>query len=260
MIKANYLLLAALLLFAVIKTNSQLLVYHVSKQVHWTHDGKKELAKRGVFLQPGHQITITPQANVMFVQKDGKSMLLDKSGNYTFNQVQLLMQKTKAESISKNFFAYVFEKFLSGEGEEKQRVAAVVYRGKAVMLSPDDSSFVFRIPLLEWKPVYTTTPHRIEIMANGVSWDTIVRNHTSLGIPSLLLPRTTETATMIQWRSYPADSKQPPPMFVFIIPAEKDRTTIQIQLAYLKNKYGTRKQMLRQMETDLFLHYATRNQ
>lgn len=85
MIKASHFLFTIVLLAVVTKANSQLLVYHVSKQVHWTHDGKKDLAKRGVFLQPGHQITITPQANVMFVQKDGKSMLLDKSGNYTFN-------------------------------------------------------------------------------------------------------------------------------------------------------------------------------
>ena len=255
MIKANYLLLAALLLFAVIKTNSQLLVYHVSKQVHWTHDGKKELAKRGVFLQPGHQIIITPQANVMFVQKDGKSMLLDKSGNYSFKQIQLLMQKTKAESISKNFFAYVFEKFLSGDGDEKQRVAAVVYRGKAVMISPADSSFIFSAPLLSWKPESVSIPYRLEIKSNNEIFDTVLRKTTSLQLPIRFF---TNLPQLVTWVCYPADSKQKPSLFLFLIPEKEDTIEIRDQLNALEKEFGKNQLLLKTMKQDLLIHWINR--
>jgi hypothetical protein len=233
------------------------LVYHVTKQVHWLHDGKKEIAKRGVFLLPKHSIIITAKADVMVVQDDGKSLLLDKPGTFSFEQIKLLLRKTKTESVSKNFFAYVFEKFVSGgDGNEKQRVAAVVYRGRKIMQSPTDSSFVFQSPPLQWKPEYASTPHRIEIIVNGVAFDTVVRNKTSITIPSHLINQHKQSAKMIQWRCYPADSKQLPPLFIFIIPAKKDVESIQAQLAHLKNIYGTRKPMLRIMEKDLFAKWA----
>jgi hypothetical protein len=255
MTKASYFLFTIVLLAVVTKANSQLLVYHVSKQVHWTHDGKKELAKRGVFLQPGHQISITPQANVMFVQKDGKSMLLDRSGNYTFNQVQLLMQKTKAESISKNFFAYVFEKFLSGDGEEKQRVAAVVYRGKTVMLSPSDSSFVFSTPVLSWKPESVSVQYRVEIKSNNETFDTVLRKTTSLQLPIRFL---TNLPQLVTWTCYPADSKQKPPPFLFLIPGKEDRIEIRNQLNVLEKEFGKNQLLLKTMKQDLLIHWINR--
>lgn len=252
MTKASYFLFTIVLLAVVTKANSQLLVYHVNKQVQWTHDGKKDLAKRGVFLQPGHQITITPQANVMLVQKDGKSMLMDKSGSYTFNQVQLLMQKTKAESISKNFFAYVFEKFLSGDGEEKQRVAAVVYRGKTVMLSPSDSSFAFSTPVLSWKPESVSLPYKLEIKSNHEKIDTVLRKTTSIQLPIRFF---TNLPQLVTWTCYPADSKQKPPSFLFLIPAQKDAALIQQQLAALNNQYKKNPSLLRIMKQDLLLQW-----
>lgn len=255
MIKISYLLFTVLFLFTVINANSQLLVYHVSKQVHWTHDGKKDIAKRGVFLQPGHQITITPQANVMFVQKDGKSMLLDKSGNYTFNQVQLLMQRTKAESISKNFFAYVFEKFLSGEGEEKQRVAAVVYRGKTVMLSPADSSFVFSTPVLSWKPESVSIPYRLEIKSNNEIFDTVLRKSTSVQLPIRFF---TNLPQLVTWTCYPADSKQKPPPFLLLIPKKEDIIEIRNQLNVLEKEFGKNQLLLKTMKQDLLIHWINR--
>lgn len=255
MTKASHFLCTIVLLIAVTNANSQLLVYHVSKQVHWTHDGKKELAKRGVFLQPGHQISITPQANVMLVQKDGKSMLLDKSGNYTFNQVQLLMQKTKAESISKNFFAYVFEKFLSGDGEEKQRVAAVVYRGKTVMLSPVDSSFVFSTAVLSWKPESVSLPYKLETKSNNEKFDTVLRKTTSLQLPNRFL---TNLPQLVTWVCYPADSKQKPPPFHFLIPKKEDIIEIRNQLNALEKEFEKNQQLLNTMKQDLLIHWINK--
>lgn len=246
-----------MLLAVHLQAADKFLLYHVNKQVHWLHDGKKEVAKRGVFLLPKQSIIINTKADVMIVQDDGKSLLLDKPGTFSFEQIKLLLRKTKAESVSKNFFAYVFEKFMTGDdGNEKQRVAAVVYRGRKIMQSPFDSSFVFTVPQLQWKPEYASTPHRIEIFINGVSFDTIVRNKTSITIPEHLINHHKHSVKIIQWRCYPADSKQLPPFFVFIVPAKKDVDTIQTHLAHLKKTYGTKKQMLRLMEKDLFAKWA----
>ena len=255
MIKDTYFLFVIVLLFVITKANSQLLIYHVSKQVHWTHDGKKELAKRGVFLQPGHLISITPQANVMFVQKDGKSMLLDRSGNYTFNQVQLLIQKIKAESISKNFFAYVFEKFLSGDGDEKQKVAAVVYRGKAVILSPADSIFAFSAPFLSWKPASVSIPYRLEIKSNNEKFDTVLRKTTSMQLPIRFL---TNLPQLVSWTCYPADSKQKPPPFLFLIPKKEDSIEIRNQLNAMQKEFGKNQLLLKTMKQDLLIHWINR--
>jgi hypothetical protein len=256
MIKSFIISFILVLITAQLYAADKFLLYHVNKQVHWLHDGKKEVAKRGVFLQPEQSIIITPKADVMVVQDNGKSLLLDKPGTFSFEQVKALLQKTKVESVSKNFFAYVFEKFLSGdEGNEKQRVAAVVYRGKKIMHSPLDSCFSFTTPVLQWKPQYTTVKHRIELNVNGVLFDTLVRNQTTFKIPDKLLSEDKYKATIIEWRCYEADTKQPPAAFIFIIPAKKDAVEIQSQLSYLKNVYGSRKTMLRIMEKDLFANW-----
>jgi hypothetical protein len=210
------------------------------------------MAKRGVLLQPGHGITITPQSNVMFVQKDGKSMLLDKAGSYTFSQVQSLLQKIKTESVSKNFFAYVFEKFLSGEGDEKQRVAAVVYRGKNVMQSPADSSFVFSAPILQWKPESVAIPYKVEISSATEKMDTIVRKSAALQLPARFI---TKQAQLISWICYPADSKQKPNPVSFLIPEEKDRIIIQEQIETLRKIYSKNPTLLRLLKQDLFMQW-----
>jgi hypothetical protein len=226
----------------------ELLLYHVSKQVHWVHDGKKDAAKRGVFLLPKHSLVITAQSNVMLVQQDGKSMLLDKPGTYSFSQIKVLMQKIKAESVSKNFFAYVFEKFLSGDGDEKQKVAAVVYRGKKIMLSPADSSFAFSTPLLSWKPEQSSIPYKIEIIINQTVFDTVIRKQTSITIPQRFLNHQPQ---LIHWSCYPADSKQKPQPYVLLIPKKEDAAIIQQQLAVLKKTCGSNTQLLRHMQKDL---------
>lgn len=248
-----FFLLAAVLLAAHVKAADKFLLYHVNKQVQWIHDGKKETAKRGVFLLPKQSIIISNNADVMLIQDDGKSLLLDKQGSFTFDQIKQLLKTIKPESVSKNFFAYVFEKFLSGsDGNEKQKVAAVVYRGKQLMQTPDDSSFVFTIPKLFWKADYPSAPHRIEIIVNGVSFDTILRRNFSITIPQHLTGQEKKAGSVVQWRCYPADSKQPPPMFLLILPAQKDSVTIQKQLMHLRKTYQNRKSMLQLMEKDLF--------
>ena len=237
-----------------VMAGDELLLYHVSKQVHWVHDGKKDVAKRGVFLLPKHSLVITAQSNVMIVQQDGKSMMIDKPGTYTYSQIKKLMQNLKAESISKNFFAYVFDKFLSGDGDEKQKVAAVVYRGKKVMLSPADSSFVFATPLLTWKPEQSSIPYKIEITINQTVFDTIIRKQTSITIPQRFL---NHQPKLIHWSCYPADSKQKPQTFVLLIPKKEDAATIQQQLAVLKKNFSYNSQLLQLMKNDLLMQWIT---
>jgi hypothetical protein len=226
----------------------ELLLYHVNKQVHWMHDGKKDAAKRGVFLLPQHSLVITAQSNVMLVQKDGKSMLLDKPGTYSFSQLKILLQKIKAENVSKNFFAYVFEKFLSADGDEKQKVAAVVYRGRTAMLLPADSSFVFSIPQLTWKPEQFSIPYKIEIKVNEIVFDTTIRKQRAFKIPKRFL---TNQPQLIKWSCYPADSKQKPQPFVLLLPKKEDIAIIQQQLEALRKACGTNAEMREDMERDL---------
>ena len=252
MIKSSIIGFVLLLQFVYVKAADELLLYHVNKQVQWVHDGKKDAAKRGVFLLPKHSLVITSQSNVMLVQQDGKSMMLDKPGTYTYSQLKLLMQKLKAESVSKNFFAYVFEKFLSGDSDEKQKVAAVVYRGKKVMLSPADSSFVFSTPLLTWKQEQSTIPYKIEIIINQTVFDTIIRKQSSFTVPQHLLNRQPH---LIHWSSFPADSKQKPQPFVLLIPKKEDAKIIQQQLAILKKNYGNKPSLLRLMNNDLLMQW-----
>ena len=250
----NRFVLCFMLMLQVVSTQAadQLLLYHVSKQVHWVHDGKSDAAKRGVFLLPKHRLIITSQSNVMLVQQDGKSMLLDKPGTYTYSQIKLMMQKLKTESVSKNFFAYVFEKFLTGDDEEKQKVAAVVYRGKTVMYSPADSSFVFSSPVLTWKPEKASIPYKIEITINHTVFDTIIRKQTSLVIPQRLLNTQPQ---LVKWTCYPADSKQKPQPFILLIPNKGDAAIIKQQLALLKKDFGTNPALLRLMNNDLLMHW-----
>ena len=252
MTKSLLLLLVTLLHLTTVYAAGEVLLYHVNKQVYWMHDGKKDPAKRGVFLLPKQSLLITSQSNVMLVQQDGKSMLLEKPGTYTYNQIQLLMQKLKAESVSKNFFVYVFEKFLSGNGEEKQKVAAVVYRGKKIMINPDDSSFCFSTPLLFWKPESLSIPYKIEINVNGTAFDTIIRKQTSFLIPQRLL---FHPVHFITWTCYPADSRQKPQPFVLLIPKNEDTATIEQQLQSLERMYNKNPKLMRVMKKDLFMQW-----
>lgn len=238
---------------AKLQATDKLLLYHVNKQVQWLHDGKKETARRGVFLLPKQEIIIPAQAEVMIVQEDGKSLLLDKPGTYSYLQIKKRILELKAESVSKNFFAYVFEKFLSGEGvNEKQKVAAVVYRSRTAMFSPEDSSFVFINRVLSWKPERSTMPYKIEININQKVFDTIVRNQTTFTIPETLLSNQPQ---LIQWRCYPADSKQKPKSFVLLMPKKEDAAIIKKQLAVLKKNYNSNPALLKLMNTDLLLQW-----
>lgn len=254
MIKPFLICIILLLQTVSMYASDKLLLYHVSKQVHWIHDGKKEDAKRGIFLLPQHSLIITSHSNVMLVQQDGKSMLLDKPGNYSYSHIKTLLQKLKAASVSKNFFAYVFEQFLSGEGDEKQKVAAVVYRGKKEMLLPHDSSFAFTVPVLFWKPQYPAIPYKIEIVINQKSFDTVIHKQTLLTIDQYLLSNQPQ---LIKWFCYPKDSKQKPPPFIFLIPKQKDASIIKQQLTALKRSYGANPSLLRQMNKDLLRQWIT---
>ena len=229
------------------------LLYHVNKEVHLQQKGIKEKAKRGMFLTENHSIIISELADVMLIQNDGKSMLLSKPGTYTFLQIKKLFSTTKSNGVSAGFFSYVFEKFMNDDSNEgKQKVAAVVYRGKSAMLSPHDSSFLFTTAVvLKWKPEQKNIPYRISIRVNEISFDTVLRSVNTLTIPAKLLKG--NKAKIIEWSTLPADSrqKQPAPL-IYIIPAKKDKTTIQKQLSLLKTTYSKDKRLLQLMEKDLF--------
>jgi hypothetical protein len=229
------------------------LLYHINKEVHRQYNGIKEKAKRGMFITDHQSIIIAEQADVMLVQNDGKSMLLNKPGTYTFLQIKKLFSTAKSSGVSSGFFSYVFEKFLNSQSNDaQQKVSAAVYRGKSAMLSPPDSSFLFTFPvLLQWKTEQKNIPYRVTIRVNEILLDTVIRIKRFLTVPSKMLQG--DEAMLLEWSTIPADRKQPqPPPCLYIIPAKKDKEIIKKQLVYLKTTYSKDRHMLRLMEKDLF--------
>lgn len=254
MIKIATIILIFLFLF--LKGNAtdiKYLLYHINKEVHRQQNGVKEKAKRGMFITDRQSIIIAQQADVMLVQNDGKSMLLNKPGTFTFQQIKKLFSTAKTNSVSSGFFSYVFEKFLNdGVSDNKQKVSAVVYRGKSAMLSPPDSSFLFlRKVILQWKPEQKNIPYRVSIRINETSFDTVIRIKTSVTVPLKLLKG--DKAMLLEWSTLPADSRQPQPVpFIYILPAKKDQAIIQKQLAHLKTTYAKDPKLFQLMKKDLF--------
>jgi hypothetical protein len=230
----------------------QFLFYHVTKSVQWVHEGKKEPAKRGAFLKSNQSIVLQELSDIMLVKNDGKSMLLNKPGTYTFQQIKTLFLKSKTTSASAVFFAYVFEKFLSGDdAEEKQKVSAVVFRGPKAMRSPADSVFIFSAPVLYWKPEQVNIPYKIELKINGTHFDTIVRKQNSLVIPQRFLNNIGKQPVRIEWVCYPADGKQKAAPFLMLIPKKADESIIQQQLLELKKLYKANSGLYKVFEKDL---------
>ncbi len=227
------------------------LFYNVSKEVYRVNGSKKEKAVRGMFLTAEQSISISPLAEVMLVQSDGKSMLLDKPGTYTFSQVKKIFSTAKPGGMSK-FFSYVFEKFLSGgDDDDKQKVSAAVFRGKKAMISPADSSFVFSSPiLLQWKPEQKNIPYRLNIWCSGKLFDTVFRNN------SAFLYHTenfnNNQPGLILWYAVPKDNKQKEQAkFVYLLPLKKDIPVIKQQLKQLIASCKNNKQLLQLMTKDL---------
>lgn len=229
------------------------LLYHVNKNVHRVEQGKKEMAKRGMFLLASHSIIVQPQADVMLVQNDGKSLLLNKPGTYTFNRISQLFNSGNTSSLSSSFFSYVFDKFLQTENaDEKQKVTAVVFRGKKAMQLPIDSSFIFSLPVtLQWKQEQKNIPYKLHIRLNKDSIDTIVRNQTTFLLTEQLF-KTDSSAALLVWNAIPSDSKSEPTPFLAIIPAATDKEIIEQQLKQLRTAYSKDPVMLRLLERDLF--------
>ncbi len=229
------------------------LLYHVNKEVHLQQKGIKEKAKRGMFLTEKQSIIISELADVMLIQNDGKSMLLNKPGTYTFLQVKKIFNTAKSNGVSAGFFSYVFEKFLNDDSNEgKQKVAGAVYRGKNAMLAPQDSGFLFSKTIrLQWKPEQKNIPYRVSIRVNEISFDTVLRAVNTLTIPARLLKG--DNTLLIEWSTLPADSRQKQPApFIYIIPLKRDFGIIKQQLAHLKTTYSKDKRLMRLMEKDLF--------
>ena len=79
------------------------LLYNVNNDVHWVHDGKKEKAKRGTFLLASQSIILPQKAEVMLIQHDGQSLLLSKSGTYSFTRIQQLFSSSEKRSFIRTF-------------------------------------------------------------------------------------------------------------------------------------------------------------
>lgn len=243
-----------LLALSTLAATDQFLLYHVNKEVHWLHDGTKEKAKRGIFVKANQSLLLNDQSDAMIIQQDGKSLLLNRTGTYTYSQLKALFSNVKKSNTSASFFSYVFEKFLSSNGkEEKQNIGAFVFRGKQPMQLPQDSVFIFTNKIkLSWKPEQATIPYKIQITINGNVFDTVIHKQNTLLIPEHLLPDNSQTAVRINWTCSPTGTKQEAPHpFLLLLPKKEDYEIIQQQLKQLQQSYAGKKQLLRIMEKDL---------
>lgn len=255
MIKFFSIVIIFLFKFYVAKAaETKYLIYHVNHQVKLKTNGKEENAKRGLYISNSNQsLTLSTLAEVMLVQSDGKSMLLNKPGTYSFTQIRTLFAKIKPNSVTTAFFAYVFEKFLdAGTDDEKQKVSASVYRGKRAMLKPGDSSFILSFPVtLNWIPEQKNIPYKISYTIHNQTFDTVIRNKTLFNINDAFFKP--DKAGLLKWWAVPSDSKQlSPPAFIYIIPLKSDIEIIQKQLKQIKQIYSKKTGVLRLMERDLF--------
>ena len=237
--------------FAQASADQKYLLYHVNKNVQRVENGKKETARRGMFLMAPHTIIVQPQADVMLVQNDGKSLLLNKPGIYTFTRISQLFKTGTTSSFSSGFFSYVFDK-QSENADEQQKVTAVVFRGKKAMQLPLDSSFIFSFPVtLQWKPEQKNIPYKLHIRVNKDSIDTIIRNQNTFLLTEQLF-KTDSTAALLAWNAVPSDSKSASIQFLAILPAAADKEIIEQQLKQLRTAYSKDPAMLRLLERDLF--------
>lgn len=250
----SMLLIFLFMLHAVKAAEVKYLIYHVSHQVKLKTNSKEENAKRGLFISNSNQsLILTTLSEVMLVQNDGKSMLLNKPGTYTYVQIKALFNKMKPNNVTSAFFAYVFEKFIGGNtDDEKQKVSASVYRGKRAMINPGDSSFILSFPVtLKWIPEQKNIPYKITYAINNKAYDTIIRGKNFLKITKEFFKY--EKAGLLKWSAVPSDSKQlSPSVFIYIIPLRSDVEIIQKQLKQIKAIYSKKTGVLRLMEKDLF--------
>jgi hypothetical protein len=255
MIKLTSIVFIFLFIFQHLKAAEiKYLIYHVSHEVKLRTYSKEENAKRGLFISNNNQsLILTSLSEVMLVQNDGKSILLNKPGTYTYIQIKSLFKNMKPNSVTSAFFSYVFDKFLGGDSDdEKQKVSASVYRGKRAMFNPVDSGFILSFPItLKWIPEQKNIPYKISYTINNHSYDTIIRGKTFLTLPEVFLKN--NKACLLKWAAVPSDSKQnAPPVFSYIIPAKSDVEIIKKQLAEINFIYSKRKEVLRLMQKDLF--------
>lgn len=262
MIKIASILFVFLTLFQQLKAaEEKYLIYHVSHQVKLKTNSKEENAKRGLFIGSNQSLILSALSEVMLIQNDGKSIQLNKPGEYTYVQIRSLFNKMKPNSVTTSFFAYVFEKFLDTDAnDEKQKVSASVYRGRRAMLAPVDSSFILSFPVrLQWNPEQKNIPYKISYTIHNKTFDTVIRNKTLLTIPEYFLKN--EQAGLLKWTAVPADSKQlSPPVFIYIIPLKSDIEIIQTQRKQIKQIYSKKAGVLRLIERDLFKQWLEKYQ
>ncbi|HMO33699.1 MAG TPA: hypothetical protein PKE63_09450 [Lacibacter sp.] len=233
----------------------QYLLYHVNRKVIWVHDGKKETARRGIFVRPQHSLQIAANAEAMLIGNDGRSMLLKSAGLYSFSQIKNRFKEQKNTGVVSSFFAYVFEKFLKEEeGDHKQKITAAVFRAPQFMQQPADSSFAADAPVtLTWRK-QGNTPMKLEFILNDRLYDTVLQRASGFPVPLAWMETENVQARLVRWKVYPADSRQHELMayYSFILPLPEDAALIRQQLQQLRTAYGKDPALLRMMERDLF--------
>ncbi|MFN4286283.1 MAG: hypothetical protein ACK4E8_10010 [Lacibacter sp.] len=232
----------------------QYLVYHVSNSVTWLHDGVKEPAKRGIFVKAGHVLVVANHAEAMLVGADGRCMLINTPGRFTFAQLKQRYLAQHNQNAVSAFFAYLFEKFLSGEeaATSQQKVAATVFRGQSILVHPADSSIVTRLPvLLRWKG-NAALSYKLSIRAGNSQKDTILFKSNTFTATAAWL-EAADKPLLVHWKVVPADSKQPEAYgwSVFLIPAATDCSFVEQELMELRKLYAHKPELLHLLEKDL---------
>ena len=125
-----------------IHAQQSLVIYHVNGSAMVKVGNDVMPAKRGgTFKNPG-TLQLKPSSSVMLVDEAGRSLQLEKPGDYSFQKISELLKKAKQDELTRKFFAYVYQNFLYKKKQEGLNVAPVVYRDKPFMISPAQYSII----------------------------------------------------------------------------------------------------------------------
>ena len=125
-----------------IHAQQSFVVYHVIGSATVKESNSVVTAKRGVsFKKPGI-LHLKPSSSVMLLDESGRSVQLEKPGDYSFEKISDLLKKAKQDDVTGKFFAYVYQNLLYKKKHEGLNVAPVVYRDKPFMISPAQYSII----------------------------------------------------------------------------------------------------------------------
>ena len=135
-------ILLSLLISIGIHAQQSFVIYHVNGSAAVKEGNNVITAKRGdAFKKPG-MLLLKPSSSVMLLDESGRSVQLDKPGDYSFEKISGLLKKAKMDDVTGKFFAYVYQNLLYKKKQEGLNVAPVVYRDKPFMISPVQYSII----------------------------------------------------------------------------------------------------------------------